>query len=144
MRDVWFFLLSIVCLISCASTQNAVVNPAAVLPTEPLVAYVEKLGGRSADVDAHIERALISNGIGVTADRATSNLLVKHTDDWKWDIVMYLRGLDVQMYDARTGTLIGSARYSNAAFTHSYPNVGKIADELVAKIMAGAKRTPAR
>lgn len=141
MKHDALFLLGMVVLVSCASSQNAVVNPAAVLPSEPLTAYVEKLGGRSADVDAHVERALISNGIGVTADRSASNIIVKHADDWKWDLVMYLRALDVQMYDARSGTLIGSARYSNAALTHSYPNVGKIADELVAKILTKVKRT---
>jgi len=139
MRVVGCALL-LISVLSCASSQDAVINPAASLPAGPLTAFVEKHGDKSADVDAHVERALIANGIGVTEDKSASTLTVKYADDWKWDLVMYLRALDLQIYDARTGTLIGSARYSNAAFTHSYPNTGKIAEELVAQVLTKLKR----
>jgi hypothetical protein len=67
-------------------------------------------GGKSADMDAAIQRNLenhdMSMSVAPACDKADMN--VTYTDSWFWDIVMYLRSMDICFYKAPSGGLIAS------------------------------------
>jgi hypothetical protein len=60
---------------------------------------------------------------------------VRYVDDWKWDVVMYLRRLDLQVYDARGNTLLASATWKNSPM-HGYHGLDKIVAQLVGETFA--------
>jgi hypothetical protein len=131
-------------LVGCATSNNVVVNPGAHAPVTS--AYVVAHGDNSADMDASIQRALMARGIRVAAGpdgQATdTDVLVRYADNWQWDMVMYLRALDIQVYDAKSGTLLGSGAWKNSAL-HGYHDrdkvVTNVVDELLTKLRAPAQ-----
>jgi hypothetical protein len=124
----------LVLILGCATSQQIVVNPAGhgrSFRTAHLVIH----GDPSSDVDASIQRELLLRGLSVTAgneaDRpANADLLVRYVDDWKWDMVMYLRRLDLQIYDAQGNTLLAAATWKNSPM-HGYHGLDKVVAQLV-------------
>ena len=139
-RFVISLVLSLAMLSSgCATSRKVVVNPGTSI--QPKSAHVVAHGDNSADMDASLQRAFMSHGLRVTSgpdgQQTDADLLVRYADNWKWDMVMYLRALDVQVYDAKTGTLLGSGAWKNSAL-HGYHDrdnvVSNIVDELATKL----------
>ena len=93
-------------------------------------------------MDASIQRALMSHNLRVTAapegQAADADLLVRYTANWKWDIVMYLRALDIQVYDGQNGTLLGSGVWKNSAL-HGYHDRDKVVKNVVDELMLKLK-----
>lgn len=120
----------------CATSRNVVVNPGTDIQASS--AHVVAHGGNAADMDASIQRALMSHNLRVTAapdgQPTDADLLVRYTANWKWDIVMYLRALDVQVYDGRSGTLLGSGVWKNSAL-HGYHDRDKVVKNVVDELM---------
>jgi hypothetical protein len=121
-------------LVGCATTQNVVVNPVArtrSFSTAHLVIH----GEPSDDVDASIQRELLLRGLEVSAGEEAAapedvDLIVRYVDDWKWDITMYLRRLDIQVYEGSGKTLLASATWKNSAL-HGYHGLDKVVSRLV-------------
>jgi len=57
-----------------------------------------------------------------------------YTDNWQWDLTMYLAELEIELHNAQTGRLIASARYKQG-FVHRYPDPIEIVDNLVGQIL---------
>ncbi|HUP61075.1 MAG TPA: hypothetical protein VNA69_11710 [Thermoanaerobaculia bacterium] len=90
-------------------------------------------------MDASIQRELFRRGLAVTSgldnkQPETADLVVKYADGWSWDVVMYLKTLDIQMYDARSGTLLATATWKNSAM-HGFHGVDKVVAELVSGML---------
>jgi hypothetical protein len=69
--------------------------------------------------------------------RRMSQLIAKYQDDWKWDIAMYLRSLDVLVYDRRTNVLIASGSWKNSVFHGFYSSekvVANVVNDTLSKI----------
>ena len=69
-------------------------------------------------------------------------MIVSYTDQWRWDLVMYLRWVSIDMYDADSGNLLATARWENSVFHgfQDYKTVVKgLVDEMMAKIRARPK-----
>lgn len=71
---------------------------------------------------------------GLKAADATSaasgkHLVVRYADSWTWDIVMYLRELDIDFIDAKTGSSLATTCYQNS-FIHSYPDQHEVVSRL--------------
>lgn len=57
------------------------------------------------------------------------HLVVRYADSWTWDLVMYLRELDIDFVDAGTGSSLATASYQNS-FIHSYPDQHEVVSRL--------------
>ena len=124
--------------IGCATSQDIVVNPANV-GSQFKSAYLVAHGEKSSDVDAAIQREMFRRGITVAfgpegRQPGTSDVVVKYADDWSWDVTMYLRGLDIQVYDAKTGTLLASAAWKNSSM-HGFHGMDGVVSELIGGIL---------
>ena len=141
-------LLGAVFLGGCATSQN--VNLAQVTGSRPLstVAMVPS-DGNSADMDEAIKSALVNQGLtpkpplpAGTRKSADVDVIVSYTDQWRWDLAMYLRWVSIEMYDSDSGNLLASARWDNSAFHgfQDYKTVVKgLIDDMMVKIRARAK-----
>jgi hypothetical protein len=136
-------LAALVCLSGCST-----VNPASTLPQSSLrsfkSAYVVAHGGNSADMDTHMQEALISRGVSVragpeSAKPADVDFYVVYSDSWRWDLMMYLKDLNIQFYEAKTGAMLASGSFHNSLL-HSFPNAGKKVSDVIAT-MYGEKPT---
>ena len=132
----------------CATSQN--VSLAQVSGTNSLatVALVPS-AGNSPDMDSAIKSAFMGQGLtpkaALPAGTRKSNdvdVIVDYVDQWRWDLVMYLRWVTINMYDAETGNLLANARWDNSAF-HGFQDykvvVKGLVDDMVAKVKSRPK-----
>lgn len=144
MKKLIVLLLAAASLIlsGCSTSSRVVVNPGSTLVIN--TAYVVLHGGNSEDVDAHVQRELMAHGITVKAGPELTDpgtdIIVRYSDNWRWDVTMYLRSLDIQIYDANTGVLVGSGSWKNSAL-HGYHSAEKVTrkvmDDIFAKLQQG-------
>ncbi len=124
-------------LAGCATHNRVVVNPGH--QTVLRSAYVVLHGGNSADMDAHVQQELMAHGIQVKAGpevrEAGTDVVVRYTDNWRWDMAMYLRSLDIQIYNASSGTLIASGSWKNSAL-HGYHSAEKVTRQVMSEVLA--------
>jgi len=124
-------------LSGCATHSRVVVNPGSQLVVKS--AYVVLHGGNSEDMDAHVQQELMAHGIQVKAgpemrDTGT-DVVVRYTDNWRWDMSMYLRSLDIQVYNGASGTLLASGSWKNSAL-HGYHSAGKVTQKVMDEVFA--------
>lgn len=124
------------------STSCSTVEPARIYNKEKLAsaktAYVVHPEGSGRDMEKFITKAVRKNGINTTTGRQekipkTTDLRIDYTDRWMWDLVMYLRALDVQVRDASNGELLASGNF-HQGFMHSFPDPETKAQEVVDSI----------
>ena len=129
------FFVGLSGLAGCATTTQIDVVPRA-SSTPVHTVYLVVHGGSSSDVDDDIRRALLHRGLSETegTDDAIQNknvdLCVKYDDHWKWDLTMYLKSIDIEMFDGKTGSLIAESTWKNSTF-HRFPNAEDVVDDLV-------------
>ena len=132
-------------LFGCASTTNVVVAKPGETQAIHAVAFAPQ-GGNSADMDAHVERDLLARGVAVktivtpgTRKAADVDAVVTYSDTWHWDLVMYLESLDLNIFDAKSGSLLATGHWENSR-PHGFPNpatiIKKVMDEMFAKMGA--------
>ena len=126
-----FAVSALVVLPGCSTTQNVTAGPQ--VKSSPMTtACFTAHGGRSADMDAAIQRNLENHGVSVAlapaCDKADMN--VTYTDSWFWDIVMYLRSMDIRFYKAPGGGLIASGHWKNSVL-HQFPNADGVVQDLM-------------
>ncbi len=136
--------LSITTLIAgCATSQSVSVVDVGVTKRLSTVALVPS-DGNSADMDSAIRSAFLAQGIVPkqslpAGSRRSSDvdIVVDYTDQWRWDVAMYLRWVAINLYDAETGRLLVNARWDNSAFHgfQDYRTVVKgLVDEMIGKV----------
>ena len=127
----------------CSTSRGVVANPSAPRVDYRSV-YIVTHGGNGADMDANMQREFLRHGFSVTAGDegkagSDAQLLVRYADDWKWDLAMYLRSLDVMVYDHQTNVLIATGSWKNSLFHGFYSSekvVAEVVDDTVAKVSA--------
>lgn len=108
-----------VCLIGCATSRNVSSSRTLSAPLRSLkTVYVVNNGGKS-NIGENIQDTLVHYGFNVRSGPDVStlkdtDLIVRYTDRWRWDLVMYLRSLDVRVYDGATGDLLVSGSWKNS------------------------------
>lgn len=141
-------LFSIALTTGCATSQNvtlAQLNGVKQLSTAALVPS----DGNSPEMDAAIKSALLSQGVAPKASLPSGtrkspevDVIVDYTDQWRWDLVMYLRGVTINMYDAETGNMLANGRWDNSAL-HGFQDykvvVNGLIDEMLMKVKAKLK-----
>jgi hypothetical protein len=136
-------LLTLVVLSGCSTTQNVTAGPQ--VKNSPMTtACFTAHGGRSADMDAAIQRNLENHGVSVTLAPACekADVNVTYTDSWRWDIVMYLRSMDIRFYKALSGGLIASGHWKNSLL-HQFPNADGVVRDLIDEMFKQAGESTA-
>jgi hypothetical protein len=143
------FSLLLICAITvmltgCATSQNvtlAMANPPAILST----ASLSMQDGNSADMDIGISQQFQALGIamkspvtaGVTRTGG-ADMIVAYNDVWRWDIVMYLKSLNINIFDAKSGNLLVTGRWENSVF-HGFQNYKDVIRDLSVEMMNKVK-----
>ncbi len=99
--------------------------------------------GNSAEVDAYMVDALTAVGVEVrqplkAGEKISSNVdaVVSYTDLWRWDLVTYMAGLQINLYDARNGAILATGRWRDSGL-HSFQRGEGVSKELIRKIFNG-------
>ncbi len=142
MRNVLLALLatSSICVISGCATSSGVTIARNVAKVQYRSAYVVEHADSSRDMDALLVKALLSHGMTVKSGPdgpapAGSDLKFKYVDDWKWDIKMYLRAYELEVYDAKTNSLIATGDWKNSVM-HGYYEEDKIVPQVVDQVLS--------
>jgi hypothetical protein len=138
-------------LAGCAGQSSAIVNPATsgvvVHPSTPKTtyqsAYLVVKGGKSADMDANLQRELLRRGLVVTigpdnAPTGDAQLLVRYTDDWRYgNFRMNLASLDVMVFDAHSKALLATGNWKDPrAVMWAYYSADKVVADVVDQIFS--------
>jgi uncharacterized iron-regulated membrane protein len=119
----------------CGTSINVVASPNANLGAVH-TAYLVVHEAPPSDMDLKVEMALKAQSVEVVKGKADSSggsdLLVKYDDKWNWDMAMYLRALEMQFFDGRTGEVLATSQWTDGAL-HGYRDSGRAAAELVAE-----------
>lgn len=122
-------------IVACATTTEIDVVPrSSQTPVHSVYLVVHE--GSSSDVDADIRRALLHRGLletegtDDTIQNKNVDLVVKYGDQWRWDLTMYLKSIDIELFDGKTGALIAESSWKNSAL-HGFPNAEDVVDDLV-------------
>lgn len=137
-------------LLAGCSTSQSIMQGAQANGAPMTKACFTTHGGNSADMDARIQQNLENHGVSVlTAPGCDKNtpgvdFTVTYTDQWWWDIVMYLKAVDIHFYTAPGGQLITSGHWNNSPL-HQFPSadgvVGNLMDDMFNHASGGVIRT---
>jgi len=90
----------------------------------------------SEDADKGIRQAIAAElamrGHQVVAHSAPGALILNYHDDWKWDIIMYLWALDIQLAEP-SGKILGTGDFSHHGI-HHYPNNRHVVRDIFAEM----------
>ena len=135
------FLLSLFCalffLTGCSAIHkqsNSYVNI-----SEGKSVYIIKNPHQRTEIDKMIQDEV--QKLGITASIGPSSVeqqnhdyIINYFDAWSWDLVPYLRSLEIQLFDARNNLMIERVRFENEIYFHTFPSDKKITAELIQRI----------
>lgn len=108
------------------------------------VAVVAK-GGLSGDMDTNVQNDLARRAVEIKAPLPAGtrqapgiDAIVQYEDSWRWDVVMYLNSLTINMYEGQTGDLLVSGRWDNSAL-HGFQDPRDVIRELMDDMFAKLK-----
>ena len=143
------FFLSLAVLIcalmtGCATSQN--VTLAQIAAPKPIAtAALIPQEGNSVDMDANVRAALLAQGVAPqaalpagTRKSADVDAIVSYSDVWRWDVVMYLRTLTIDIFDASSGNLLAMGRWDNSAL-HGFQDSKLVTSDLMSEMFAKLK-----
>ena len=125
----------------CSTTQQVTLAKAS--PTKAIAAVAQTpQEGNSAEMTGHLIAALQAEGVSIKAPlpagtRTTTDVdaIISYGDSWRWDLVMYLRSLSLQMYDAKTGDLLVAGDWKDSAL-HGFRDAKTVMQGLVSEMLA--------
>lgn len=130
-------------LSGCATSHNVTVGQLGEHKKITTAALVSG-DGNSADMDSEIKQQLLAYGVTSTPNlpagtRQTSNVdvIVSYDDVWRWDLVMYLQSLTVNLFDGQTGNLLATGNWKNSlahGFHNSRDVIKELLDDMFAKL----------
>jgi hypothetical protein len=133
----YHFLIGIIvlCFSGCASTNSTIMPNANTYKYNS--ACVVGLKDSSSELGVTLQNSLMRRGIKTydtnNSKECPADFILKYIDAWSWDIVMYLRLLDIQFYDNKTNTLLANGKFETWGF-HTYSSPDNVADELLEQI----------
>jgi hypothetical protein len=132
----------------CATSQNVTLaqgSPAKPITTAALVPQ----DGNSAVMNTHLQAALMAQGVtpkttlpASTRKSTEVDAIVTYTDVWRWDLVMYLKSITINVTDAASGNLLAMGRWDNSAF-HGFQDAKQVTGDLMTEIFAKLKEAKA-
>jgi hypothetical protein len=101
--------------------------------------------GNSAVMDTNLQAALMAQGVtpktalpALTRKSAEVDAIVTYTDVWRWDVVMYLKSITINVTDAASGNLLAMGRWDNSAF-HGFQDAKQVTGDLMAEMFVKLK-----
>ena len=149
-KAVLLLVLMVAVFAGCSTTQEVTLAKST---NNKIIVTVSQVvdEGNSPQMDTNLEAALVKEGLTVrpklpagTARSKDVDALVSYVDVWRWDIVMYLRSLNVRLRDAETGDLIAMAQWTESPF-HQFRGEGgvkAVVEKVVADLVAKVKALP--
>lgn len=135
-----FLAMFVLGISGCATYTDVTVFPAA-QSKQYRSAYLVAHAGKSHDVDAKIESELTRRGLDVVAGAegaqpVNAGFVLKYKDSWGWNFVMYLKRLEIWMYDGESNALLASGTWDNRnmGFHGVDKAVPELIDELFRKV----------
>ena len=141
MHNCRLFLLRLFCalilLTGCAAIHkqsNSYVNI-----SEGKSVYIINNPHQRTEIDKMIRDEV--QQLGITAVIGASSVeqhdydyIINYFDAWSWDLVPYLRSLEIQLFDARSNLMVERVRFENHIYFHTFPSEKKIIEELIQRI----------
>ena len=124
-------------LIGCATSQKTTFSETAIkVPVQS--AYLVNKGGKSADMDQHLQTGLQAQGLMVrtgpdVVKTGDADIIVKYSDAWRWDVAMYIKELHINVSEAKTGNILATGNWENSAL-HCYPDAGEVVNGVLKEI----------
>lgn len=130
----------------CATQQETLLAKS----TPPKISSVAQIPeeGNSPDMNANLAAALQTEGLSIkpplpagTRKSSGVDAIVSYTDVWRWDLVMYLKSINVRLYDAKSGDLVATGQWQDSqlhGFRDAKVIVQGVVSEMMAKIRAAA------
>jgi hypothetical protein len=140
--------LTFALLSGCSTTQEIVLAKAN--PVKRVAVVAQSLEeDNSPQMNGNLEAALQKDGITLkttlpagTRKSADVDAIVSYTDVWRWDLVMYLKTLNVRLYDAETGDLLVTGQWNDSVmhgFRDAKVVMAGVVGEMLAKLRAATK-----
>ena len=130
----------------CSTTQQITLGKSATSKRIATVAQVMD-DGNSPQMDTNLEAALTKEGLTVgaklplgTKTTKDVDVLVSYVDVWRWDLVMYMKNLTVQLRDAETGDLLAIVQWSDSAF-HGFRDAKLVTESAVTEMLTKVRAT---
>ena len=128
----------------CATSQNVTLAQGS--PSKPITtAALVPQDGNSPVMDTNLQAALVAQGVtpkialpASTRKSAEVDAIVTYTDVWRWDLIMYLKSITINVSDAASGNLLAMGRWDNSAF-HGFQDAEQVTSDLVAEMFAKLK-----
>jgi surface antigen len=111
-----FLALAVVSLAACTSTQSNVAG-GALAPPKSVQVTVKPDASGDARIRSALEAGLLQRGL----KGGGKPVIAEFEDTWHWDLVMYLRFLNVRFVDPDSGAAFGSVRWKQKGL-HVYPS----------------------
>jgi len=101
-------------------------------------------------MDTNLQAALMAQGVtpktalpAATRKSAEVDAIVTYTDVWRWDLIMYLKSITINVSDAASGNLLAMGRWDNSAF-HGFQDAKQVTSDLVSEMFTKLKagKTP--
>lgn len=96
--------------------------------------------GNSSDMNTNLQSALSKEGLTIktllpagTRKSAEADAIVSYSDVWRWDLVMYLKSVSIQLFDAQSGDLLISGNWSDSAL-HGFHDSKEVVQNLVSEM----------
>jgi hypothetical protein len=124
------------CVAGCATTSGVIVNPN-IQHADYRSVYIVVHGGDSADMDNNLKREFRRHRLAVLVGpdgvvTSGTQLVARYTYVRQWDMEMqlYLRSLDVMVFDAKSNVLLASGSSTNNTF-HKVRSSEEVVAEVV-------------
>jgi hypothetical protein len=142
-------VLFAVLMTGCATSQNVTLGQLSAPESLSSAALVPQ-EGNSSDMNENMRTAMLALGLtpqsslpAGTRKSQDVDALVSYTDSWRWDLVMYLRSLTINIFDARTGNLLAMGRWDNSAM-HGFSDSRLVTQNLMAEMLGKVKASKAQ
>ena len=139
--------LSVGLLTGCATSQNVSLGQLSGAKSIKSAALVPS-DGNSSDMDTAVRTALLNQGVSPklalppgTRKSSDVDVILDYSDQWRWDMAMYLKWVSINMYDAETGNLLANARWDNSTF-HGFQDYKLVVKGLIDQMLDKVRNRP--
>ena len=142
MKALAFSLISTLLILSgCSTTQDILLAKSS--PTKAVQTIARSPGDSdAADMNKNVDDAFAAQGIEVRAvlppqmrKSADVDAIYVYSDQWRWDLVMYLRALSINIFDAESGDLLVTGNWHDSTL-HGFRDAREVSHNLVADMIA--------
>ena len=147
--------LMIACIAAVAIFTSACGGSSAIIPasanasTQIRSAAFSPQPGNSPEVTGYIADALAAHGVATRPAKLSPgyksndvDAIVSYLDVWRWDVAMYMQSIAIHLYNAKTGELMVSGRWSDSTM-HTYNRGEAVSRDLINQMFSKLQFKPA-